>query len=70
MAYSIYRTSDRTSAYVVELVADLRKEIDKTAAEYDAEAAVSTEFTPGSTCIVTEDSSVWMLGNDKEWYEI
>ena len=43
---------------------------DEDNSEYDAENAVSTNFTPGSTCLVLEDSSVWMLGNDKKWHEI
>ena len=70
MAYSVYRNSDRTAAYVTELVADYLADIDETATGYDAENAVSTDFTPGSTCIVLENSSVWMLGNDKKWHEI
>lgn len=70
MAYSVYRNSDRTAAYVTELVADNLADIDETSSGYDAEKAVSTDFTPGSTCIVLEDSSVWMLGNDKKWHKI
>ncbi len=70
MAFSVYRNSDITAAYVTEIVADKLSDIDETNSEYDAENAVSTDFTPGSTCIVIEDSSVWMLGNDKKWHEI
>ena len=29
-----------------------------------------TDCGAGSTCIVIENSSVWMLGSDKEWHEI
>ena len=29
-----------------------------------------TDCGAGSTCIVIEDSSVWMLGTDKTWKEL
>lgn len=29
-----------------------------------------TDCSAGSTCIVIEDSSVWMLGTDKTWKEL
>ena len=29
-----------------------------------------TDCGAGSTCIIIEDSSVWMLGTDKEWHKI
>ena len=29
-----------------------------------------TDCCAGSTCIVIENSSVWILGSDKEWHEI
>ena len=29
-----------------------------------------TDWLPGSVCIVLEDSSVWMLGNDRVWHEL
>ena len=44
----------------VEAMADERSDID------DA----PTNVGAGSTCIVIEDSSVFMLGTDKEWHEI
>ena len=45
---------------VVEIVADLRSDIND----------IPTNYSAGSSCIVLEDSSVWMLGNDKTWHEI
>ena len=32
--------------------------------------ALPTNCSAGSTCIVIENSSVWMLGTDKEWHKI
>lgn len=58
--YKIYRNSDNTTAYVVEMVADYRTDIE----------TLPTNFYPGSACLVTEDGSVWILNNQKEWCEI
>ena len=33
-------------------------------------ATAPTHYGAGSNCLVIEDSSVWMLGNDKEWHMI
>lgn len=60
MAYSVYRNSDHTAAYVNELIADTTADIEN----------LPTDYTPGSTCIVIEDSSIWILGNDKAWHKI
>jgi len=69
-SFRVYRNSDITAAYVTEIVADKLSAIDETNSEYNTKNAVSTNFTPGSTCLVLENSSVWMLGNDKKWHEI
>lgn len=58
--FKVYRNSDTTAAYVVEIAADERSDIE----------SLPTNYEVGSTCIVMEDSSVWMLGNDGEWHEI
>ena len=29
-----------------------------------------TNFGTGSTCLVIEDSSVWVLGSDSDWHQI
>ncbi len=33
-------------------------------------ATLSTDFGVGSDAICLENSSVWMLGNDKVWHEL
>ena len=58
--FKVYRNSDVTTAYVVEVVADYISDIE----------TLPTNWAPGSSCIVTEDGSVWMLGNDETWHEI
>ena len=46
---------------VAELIADLKT---------DVEDLATYNVGAGSTCLVIEDSSVWMLGNDNVWHEI
>lgn len=60
MAYSSYQNSDNIVPYFVALVADELADI----------AEIPTHFAVGSTCFVIEDSSLWILGNDKEWHKI
>lgn len=60
MAYSSYQNSDNIVPYYVALVADTNTDV----------AELSTDFAPGSTCLVIEDSSLWILGNDKTWHQI
>lgn len=45
---------------VVEIVVDTLQDLED----------LDTDFGPGSDCIVLEDSSVWMLGNDKVWHQL
>lgn len=58
--FKVYKNSDTTTSYVVEIVADTIDDIED----------LPTNFTPGSDCIVLEDSSVWMLGNDEVWHRL
>lgn len=72
--YRIYRNSDTTAAYNVEIVANFLSDV----------PTLPTEYASGSTCIVIEDGSVWMLdaGHEvtdpetgeitiaKEWHKI
>ena len=60
MAYKIIRNGDNTQSSVVEIVVDTLAELDD----------VPTDFGVGSDMIVLENSSVFMLGNDKEWHEL
>lgn len=47
---------------VSELIADKRFEIENN-------IDIPKDCAPGSTCIVAEDGSVWLLGSDR-WYEM
>jgi len=58
--YKIIANGEDIQQTVVEIVADYITDID----------TIPTSFSPGSSCIVIENSSVWMLGNDKAWHEI
>lgn len=60
MSYKIIKNSDTTQPDVVEIVVDTRNDLDE----------VPTTFGVGSNCIVLENSSVLMLGNDKKWHEL
>lgn len=58
--YSIKQQGDTVQTYVIEAVADTRADI----------ANLPTTWAVGSTCLVIEDSSVWILGNDLIWHEL
>ena len=45
---------------IVELIADTSADI----------VDLPKNCAPGSTCLVIEDSSVYMFGGDLEWHEI
>ena len=49
-----------TSYNVVEFVVDTRADV----------AQLPTKHAAGSTCLVIEDSSVWMLDSQETWKEI
>ena len=58
--YSIKQQGDTVQSYVIEAVADTRADI----------ASLPTTWAVGSTCLIIEDSSVWILGNDLIWHEL
>lgn len=58
--YSIKQQGDTVQTYVIEAVADTRADI----------ASLPTTWAVGSTCLIIEDSSVWILGNDLIWHEL
>lgn len=60
MAYTTIKNGDNTQSTVVEIVIDTRAEIND----------LPTNYGVGSDAIVLDDSSVWMLGNDKIWHEL
>jgi hypothetical protein len=58
--YKIIKNGDTTSSSVTELVADHVSDVD----------ILPTNVGAGSSCIVIENSSVWMLGNDGKWHQL
>ncbi len=60
MAYSSYQNSNNIVPYYADIVADALTDISE----------IPTDYAVGSTCLVIEDSSVWILGNDKTWHQI
>ena len=60
MAYSSYRNSNNIAPYYTELIADTLADI----------AKLPTSYAAGSTCLVIEDSSVWVIGNDLNWHKL
>lgn len=63
--YKVIANGEDVQQSVVEIVADTLADISDLQIE-TAEAY----YSPGSSCIVLEDSSVWMLGNDEIWHEL
>ena len=59
MINMIKQGGDET-AYVKDFVADTRVDIN----------SLPTSCAPGSSCLVIEDSSVWMLNGNKVWQAI
>lgn len=60
MTYKIISNGTNVQSTVVEVVVDTLADLEE----------VPTTFGVGSDCIVLENSSVWMLGNDKVWHEL
>lgn len=58
--YNIKQQGDTVQNGVIEAVADHRTDIQE----------LPRKWNVGSTCLVIEDSSVWILGNDKNWHEL
>ena len=60
MAYRVIANGEDMQSGVVEIVADTLADV----------STLPTNYSAGSDAIVIENSSVWMLGNDKQWHEI
>lgn len=58
--YNITRQGDTDQYDLMSYMADERSDIE----------TLPTDCGAGSTCIVIEDSSVWMLGTNKTWKEL
>ena len=58
--YNIIRQGDADQNNILQYCCDTREDL----------AKLPTDCGAGSTCIVIENSSVWMLGTDKKWKEI
>ena len=54
--YRLYRQNDDTQAYVTEYVADTDTDV----------ADLPTDVYPGSTCIVADSASVYILNASKQ----
>ena len=63
--YKVTANGEDIQQNVVEIVADYLTDIDDLQAE-----TATAYYGAGSSCIVIENSSVWMLGNDKVWHEL
>ena len=61
MAYSSYQDSDNIVTGYTDLIADYLS---------DVPTLPTKIYAAGSTCLVIEDSSVWVLGVDGEWHEL
>lgn len=60
MAYKITVNGNNIQSSVVEIIADTVADVD----------SLPTDVGIGSDCIVLENSSVFMLGNDLTWHEL
>lgn len=60
MAYRAYKQNDNISAYVTEFVADTEADLTN----------LPTSVYPGSTCIITESSKVFILSASGKWVEL
>ena len=58
--YSVTKNQDSTQPYVTELIADTPDDV----------ATLPTHYTPGSTCLVVSNSSVYVLNNQHKWVEL
>lgn len=60
MAYTITKNGDNTQSSVVELVVDTHAEVN----------SLPTTFGVGSYAIALDNSTMWMLGNDRKYHKI
>lgn len=58
--YGIKQQGDTVQNGVIEAVADNLADIQ----------TLPTKWSIGSTCLVIEDSSVWILGSDRIWHKL
>lgn len=58
MSYFSTKVADKTSAYVEELLADTEADL----------ATIPIELlSPGSTCIIADTATVYILNTKKQW---
>lgn len=60
MGFKLYKNDNGYPGYHAEFVADARTDIE----------SLPTDCEVGSSCIVIEDSSVWMLNTEHVWTEL
>ena len=60
MATFVYKNGVNIQPGVVEIIADERTDID----------TLSTDHAPGSSCLVVEDKSTWVLAPEGHWIEL
>ena len=58
--FKVTENGNQIQSYKVAITADSRNDVQD----------IPTTYEMGSTCFVIEDSSVWMLGGDKQWHEV
>lgn len=58
--YRVTKNGDTTQSDILEITADLKSDV----------AELPTTCGAGSSCLVLEDSSVWVLGSDRKWHQI
>ena len=63
--YKVIANGEDVQQNVVEIIADNLTDLDNLQVETQTAC-----YGAGSSCIVIENSSVWMLGNDKVWHEL
>lgn len=56
-SYTVIRQGDTDSAYKIECVVDNLSDL----------SGLPLDWLPGSKCLVLEDSSTWVLNNNKKW---
>lgn len=59
--YNIKQQGDTVQNGIIEFTADTRADINE---------IPTANWVMGSTCLVIEDSSIWILGSDKKWHEL
>lgn len=60
---SVIKSSDNISPYIVEYLVDTEADIDQLPTD-------GRQAWPGSTCLVAENSSVYILNNKNEWVKL